>query len=163
MIKAKGEEPRQPLNMATSPENTGRKQDGRFREGATGNPNGRPKGARNRATRLAEALLEGEAVPLMRKAIDLAKAGDITALRLCLERLIPRRVERAIEFELPPISEPKDAIIALSRIMEGVGCGELTASEAGSLVSVVQAALKAFEVLDLDQRLSALEEHHARS
>ena len=121
--------------MSVNPENTGRKQDGRFREGVSGNPAGRPKGARNRATRLAEALLEDEAVALVRKAIDLAKAGDITALRLCLERLIPRRVERPIEFELPPISEPKDAIVALSRIMEGVGSGELTASEASSLVS----------------------------
>jgi hypothetical protein len=165
MIKAEREAPRQGLNEAGAPEKTGRKQDGRFREGATGNPNGRPKGARNRATRLAEALLEGEAVALMRKAIDLAKAGDIIALRLCLERLIPRSIERPIEFELPPISEPKDAVAALSRIVEGVGRGELTASEAHSLVSVVQAALKAIEVLNLDQRLAALEERtsHARS
>ena len=96
--------------MSVNPENTGRKQDGRFRAGVSGNPTGRPKGARNRATRLAEALLEDEAVALVRQVIDLAKAGDITALRLCLERLIPRRVERAIEFELPPISEPKDAV-----------------------------------------------------
>jgi hypothetical protein len=145
-----------------APENT-RKQDGRFREGVTGNPTGRPKGARNRATRLAEALLEGEAVALVRQAIDLAKAGDVTALRLCLERLIPRRVERTIEFELPPISEPKDAVAALSRIVEDVGRGELTASEAGSLVSLVEASLKTIEVSNLDTRMAALEEHHARS
>jgi hypothetical protein len=55
---------------------------------------------------------------------------------------------------MPPISDAKDAVTALSRIMEGVGSGELTASEA---------RLKAIEVLDLDQRLAALEEHHARS
>jgi hypothetical protein len=145
------------------PENTGRKQDGRFREGISGNPAGRPKGARNRETRLAEALLDEEAVALMRKAIDLAKAGDITALRLCLERLIPRRVERPIEFELPTISEPKDAVAALSQITEGVGRGELTANEAHALVALVEATIKTIEVLDLDQRLAALEEHHAQS
>ena len=50
-------------------------------------------------------------------------------------RLVPRRTERLIEFEIPRISEPKDAVAALSRIMEGVGREELTASEAGSLVS----------------------------
>ena len=94
----------------------------------------------------------------MRKAIDLAKAGDMAAIRLCVERLVPRRAERCIEFELPTISEPKDAIGALSQIMEGVGRGALTASEANSLVSVVEAVLKAFEVCDLP-----LEEHHARS
>ena len=98
---------------------------------------------------MAEALLEEEAVALVRHAIDLAKAGDIAALRLCLERLIPRRVERAIEFELPPISEPKDAVVALSRIMEGVGRGELTANEAHALVALVEAAIKTIEVVDL--------------
>ena len=60
---------------------------------------------------------------------------------------------------MPPISEPKDAVVALSRMVEGVGRGELTASEARSLVSAVEAALKAIEVLNLDQRMAALEEH----
>ena len=149
-------------NLGKSPENTGRKQDGRFRKGMSGHPEGRPRGARNRATRLAEALLEDEAVALVRQAIDLAKAGDMAAIRLCLERLIPRRVERPIEFALPPVTDAKDGVVALSRIMEGVGRGELTASEASSLVSLVEASLKAIEVLDLNERLAALEVHHAR-
>jgi hypothetical protein len=79
---------------------------------------------------LAEALLEDDAVVLVRRVIDLAKTGDVTALRLCLERLIPRRVERAIEFEMPSISEPKHAVVALSQITAGIGSGELTANEA---------------------------------
>jgi hypothetical protein len=78
----------------------------------------------------------------------------MAAIRLCLERLVPRCVERTIEFEMQPISEPKDAVAALSLIMEGMGHGELTASEASSLVSLVEASLKAIEVLDLDQRLA---------
>jgi hypothetical protein len=64
------------------------KQRGRpFKPGQSGNPLGRPKGVRNRATVAAEALLEGEAEALTRKAIELALAGDPTALRLCLERI----------------------------------------------------------------------------
>jgi Family of unknown function (DUF5681) len=38
--------------MGTEPEKIGRQEDGRFRSGVSGNPAGRPKGARNRATRI---------------------------------------------------------------------------------------------------------------
>ena len=73
-----------------STEITALKQRGRpFKPGQSGNPLGRPKGARNRATIAAEALLDGEAEALTRKAIELALDGDTTALRLCLERLMP--------------------------------------------------------------------------
>jgi hypothetical protein len=56
-----------------------------FKPGQSGNPDGRPKGARNRATIAAERLLDGEADTLTRKAIQLAQQGDTTALRLCIE------------------------------------------------------------------------------
>ena len=49
-----------------------------------GNP-GKPKGARHRVTLAAETLLEGEAEAITRKAIELAKAGDGPALRLCMD------------------------------------------------------------------------------
>jgi hypothetical protein len=71
----------------------------------SGNPAGRPRGARNRATIAAEALLEGEAEALTRKAIELAMAGDPTALRLCLERLVPPRKGRAVAFDLPALDD----------------------------------------------------------
>ena len=112
--------------MGNRPEKIGRQQDGRFREGVSGNPAGRPLGARNRSTRLAEAMLDDEAGALTRQAIDLAKAGDVTALRLCIDRLVPKRTERPIEFKIPRISEPKDAVAALSRIMDGVAAGPVS-------------------------------------
>ena len=57
-----------------------------FKPGTSGNPSGKPAGARNKTTLAVEALLDGEAEDLTRKAIELAKAGDMTALRLCLDR-----------------------------------------------------------------------------
>jgi len=60
-----------------------------FQKGVSGNPAGRPPGARNRATALAEQLLEGEARRLVRQAIDRAMGGDVLAMRLCLERILP--------------------------------------------------------------------------
>ena len=58
----------------------------RFEEGQSGNPAGRPKGARNRTTLAMQALLEGEAESLTRKAIEMAQEGDPVALRMCLDR-----------------------------------------------------------------------------
>jgi len=84
------------------PENRGPQQaDTRFKPGQSGNPSGRPKGARHRTTVAIEALLEGEGEALTRKAIELAKAGDMQALRLCMDRLAPPLRDSPVAFDLP--------------------------------------------------------------
>ena len=59
-------------------------QGSRFQKGRSGNPNGRPKGSRNKTTVIAQTLLEGEAEALVRKVVQLALEGDLTCLRICL-------------------------------------------------------------------------------
>jgi hypothetical protein len=76
-------------------------------------------------TRALEALFDGEAEELTRKAIKLAKAGDMTALRLCLDRIVPPRKDRPIGFSLPTMKEPADAADALASIVAAVADGEL--------------------------------------
>jgi hypothetical protein len=63
-------------------------------------------------TLAVEALLDGEAETITRKAIELAKEGDLTALRLCLDRIAPPRKDRPVLFELPPIMSAADAVQA---------------------------------------------------
>jgi Family of unknown function (DUF5681) len=75
---------------APAPKTT-RQRDGKWLPGVNGNRAGRPKGACHKATLAAEALLEGEAEGITRKAVELAIGGDTTALRLCLERIMPAR------------------------------------------------------------------------
>jgi hypothetical protein len=65
-----------------------------FKPGKSGNPSGKPKGARNKTTVAMEKLLDDDAATITSKAIELAKNGDLTALRLCLERIIPPRKDR---------------------------------------------------------------------
>ena len=81
----------------------------KFEKGQSGNPAGRPPGSRNKATILAEAMFQGEAETIIRMAIDKAKEGDITAIRLCLERVFPRLRDRATIFDLPPINGAPEA------------------------------------------------------
>lgn len=71
--------------------NTGRKQGGQFRPGQSGNPAGKPKGARHRATEMVEALLSGEAGEIARAVVEKAKEGDMTAARIVLDRIAPPR------------------------------------------------------------------------
>ena len=58
-----------------------------WQPGQSGNPHGRKAGSRNKASLLAEALLDGEAEKLVRGVIDMALKGDVAAARLCLERI----------------------------------------------------------------------------
>jgi hypothetical protein len=141
----------------SSPENTGRDQAGRWRRGASGNKKGKPKGARHKATMAAEALLEGEAERLSRKAVKLALAGDVSAIRLCLDRVIPARKDRPVHFELPKMAEAKDAVTASAAIVAAVAAGELTPSEAGELAKVVDGYARTLQAVEFEERLSKLE------
>ena len=139
-------------------ENTAGKQRGRpFGTGTSGNPAGRPKGARNRTTIAVEEILDGEAEAITRKAIEMAKAGDTVALRLCLERIAPPRKERAVRFDLPPIETAADAVKASAALVAAVAAGELTSSQAAELGKLVEAVVKAIEATDIVERLERLE------
>jgi hypothetical protein len=128
-----------------------------FKPGKSGNPAGRPKGARHKVTVAIEALLDGQHEKLTQKAIDLALAGDMQALRLCMDRLAPPRRDRPVTFDLPRIETIADLPQATRAIMEAVAAGELTPSEAAELGKLVDAHAKAIEVTDLHRRLEALE------
>ncbi|MCH8859240.1 MAG: hypothetical protein IID54_06645 [Proteobacteria bacterium] len=122
------------------------KQRGRpFKPGQSGNPKGRPKGARNRATLAAEALLDGEAEALTRKAIELGLSGDTTALRLCLERLMPPRKDRLISLALPLITNEDDVAEALDVVLAAVGDGRITPDEANRVIALIETRRRAFD------------------
>jgi hypothetical protein len=139
-------------------ENAQPKQGGRFRKGQSGNPAGKPKGARHRVTLAAEALLDGEAEGLSRKAVELALQGDTVALRLCLERILPPRKDRPIPFSLPALKTAADAAQATAAIVRAVATGELTPTEATELSRLVETFARTLEVSEFEARLAALEQ-----
>ena len=128
--------------------------DGRFPKGSSGNPAGRPRGSHNRSTLAAEMLLEGEAEALTRRAIELALEGDITALKLCLERIVPQRKSRAVSFDLPPIERVADLAGAIGSVLREASCGRLHLDEAAVLVGMMESKRRALEAKELDQRLN---------
>jgi hypothetical protein len=118
---------------------------------------GRPQGALNRATMAAQALLDGEAEGLTRKAVELALEGNMAALKLCLERLVPPRKERTLAVSLPDIGGTADLPKLTAALLAAVGRGELTAGEAGALSQLVVNHGKALELTELERRISELE------
>jgi len=140
------------------PENSRRKQGGQFQPGQSGNPAGKPPGTRHRMTMAMEALLDGEAENITRRAVDLAIGGDPAALRLCMERLLPARKSRPIRIDLPKIDTPADVSNALSVVVAAVSDGSLDPDDAESLSRLVEVKRRSLETLEIETRLTKLEE-----
>jgi hypothetical protein len=138
-------------------ENTAPKQRVGFKPGQSGNPAGKPVGARHKVTRAIEALMEGQADALTQTAIRKALEGDGVALRLCLERLAPPRKDTPIAFALPPIKTALDTVAASASLLDAVAAGEVTPDEAGRVMALLTAHKALVEAGDLEARISALE------
>lgn len=128
-----------------------------FPKGRSGNPNGRPPGTRNRALLALDALLDGEAEAITRKAIEEAKAGNPIALRMCLDRVAPARKDRPITFDLPAIATTADLTKATGALLAGVAAGEITPSEAAEFGKVIDVHLRAIDAMDVSERLAKME------
>jgi len=127
-----------------------------FVKGQSGNPAGRPPGARNKATMMAEALLQGEVEAMTRALIGQALAGNMGALRLCLDRLVPATRSRTVSFELPPLVTAADAATALADITAAVSAGELTPAEASELFKLVDGFRRMLETTVIEERIAEL-------
>ena len=131
---------------------------GKFEKGISGNPGGRPRGARHKATLAAEALLDGEVENLSRKAIELALDGNVVALRLCLERIAPPRRGSAITLDIGPVKTVADLANAQAAVLLSMAEGDMTIEEAADAARVIEAVGAAYERRDLESRVAALEE-----
>jgi hypothetical protein len=144
--------------MSTLAENSGDKQGGRFRKGQSGNPRGKPPGTRHAITVLAEDLMAGDAEGVVRKVIEAAMAGDMTAARLILDRIAPPRRGRPVALSLPGVIKASDVPAALAAVVAAMGSGELTPDEAAAVSAVVEVQRRAIETAEHEARLRALEE-----
>lgn len=127
----------------------------RFKKGVSGNPSGKKTGTLNHATRLRKQI-EQSGDELITVLLDVAKSGDVTALRLALDRVVPA---------LKPVSEPivyeLDVSLSLSeqaaQVMQAVAGGTLSHEVGKVLIDSIAAQVKISEYTELEARLSALE------
>lgn len=145
------------------PENAGQMQVlGQFQKGRSGNPKGKAKGTKNRATLAAEQLLHCDLANICRKLIEEALTGNMQAIKLVLDRVLPPKRDRAIDIKLPKLQSTDDAVKAMSLIIDAVGNGHVTPGEGEAISRVVDTFVRAVQAHDIEKRVSLLEEVRAK-
>jgi Family of unknown function (DUF5681) len=129
---------------------------GRFKPGQSGNPAGRPTGAKGRIARAVEELLEGDARALTLKAIELALQGDVAALRLCLDRIAPVRKAR-VKFPMPIPEILADLPQAMASLVAAVSDGTLAPEEGAAVAAMLETHRRTMDSVELERRIAALE------
>jgi hypothetical protein len=140
----------------SDPEKAGRKQDGTFAPGRSGNLNGKPKGTRHRATMLAEKLLDKDAGAIIKTLVEKARAGEPWAVRFVAERIIPPARDRATPFALPPVNGPADLPQAVQAALDAAAKGDLSLEDAERVVGLLNGLRAAYEGADLAARLDEM-------
>jgi hypothetical protein len=130
----------------------------RFKKGESGNPVGKPKGTLHKATRAALELLGGDLEAITQECIKQAKEGNLMAVKLVLDKLIPSAKELPLSLSLPKVEGAADLPGALSAVMAAVAQGDITPGEGQALTTMLEAYRKGLEFADIEARLRTLEE-----
>jgi len=128
----------------------------RGRPFAKGNP-GRPKGTRHRSTVLCEKLMRDDAREIVQAVVTAAKAGDMVAAKIVLDRISPIRKGRPLRFDLPEARTAEDISAALAAVVAAMANGELTPDEAALVASVLEVRRRSIETVEHENRLRILE------
>ena len=125
---------------------------GTFRKGVSGNPSGRPT---CHMLAIREQLAKGKD-EVVKAILNAAKAGDMQAARLVMERLSPplKSVSQAVRLDLPETSSP---LVIARAILAAAASGSVPPDIAGQLVTALGTLCRIEEVEDLRDRVAALE------
>jgi Family of unknown function (DUF5681) len=144
---------------AAMPENTGPKHSGgRWQPGASGNPAGKPPGARHAALLALDAIGAEAGKDIMAAVVTAAKGGDMRAADILLRRLWPERKGRPVQMDLPGIMAPSDIVAALGAVADAVATGELSPEEGAAVAGILEAQRRAVETVELERRIATLEQ-----
>ena len=126
-----------------------------FKPGQSGNPAGRKKGVPDRRTQARELFMQQKDA-LIGKAIELALTGDATALRLCLDRIVPSLKPAATTVTLPGL--PPALAGKGELVLTQLAAGAITPDEAATIMGAIAAQVRIVEVSQLEERVRVLEE-----
>jgi hypothetical protein len=119
-----------------------------FRPGASGNPNGRPKGPSPLTTRI-RGLVE-RTIEIVKTIIEAAKLGDIEARRQFLKYLLPRSRTISTPVDLPVVQSAGEVQEQIAMLTAMAARGDLDLDALHILSRTLMMAI--------DARLSEIEE-----
>lgn len=129
----------------------------RWKPGQSGNPKGRPKGVPNRMTLVRQELETPELLQFALAAtVKAAKAGDVGALRLLLERIwpAPRSTYKAAEIDsrqARTLTQRGEAVVA------AMLSGDIAADVGATMLAALAQQTRVVESEKLADRVAALE------
>jgi hypothetical protein len=132
-----------------------RQADGRFAKGNRGGP-GRPR-ARDRIATLDQRVAKA-GDDLIEAALKQAKAGNVKAIEMLLNRIWPASRGRPVEIEAPEIRAIGDVIPATAAITDAVLAGDVTPAEGAAAARVIEVHGNLIGLINVEERLTALEE-----
>lgn len=125
---------------------------GRFAPGRSGNPKGRASSESKQLR--AKLQTDGDAV--LSVVLEAAKAGDLAACKLVLDRVCPALKPTAAPVYIP--LPPQAGIAGTARaFIDAAARGDLPADIAAQMVTAVASLARIVEIDDLAKRLDALE------
>lgn len=127
---------------------------GKFTKGESGNPAGRPRG-RTPAGKLRRELERGGPAAV-RKVIELARGGDLTAIKLVLDRVCP--VLRPVDLPAPAVPAQDGLNAQAQAVVESAMAGIVTPDQAKDLAAVLAQVARIQFITDMEERLVKLED-----
>ena len=106
---------------------------------------------------MAQALMAGDAEAIFGVVIDKAKARDMIAARLVVERLAPILRAGTVKLTLPPVRGVADVAAAMNAVIEAVAAGSISLDDGDRLIGLLDKQRIALETPDLELRLRELE------
>lgn len=130
----------------------------KFQKGRSGNPKGKIKGTKNKATLVAEQLLQGELEAICRRLLQEAVEGNMQAIKMVLDRLLPPKRNISLAIDLPKLENSSDALKAIAYVTMAVSRGDLSIDDGEALSKMIEIYIKAMEAHDYETRLSMIEQ-----
>ncbi len=124
-----------------------------FQKGTSGNVKGRPS-ANISANKLRKSINE-DMPDILNKLIELAKGGDVQAIKLVLERVCPALKPQAVPISLPvcdSLAEQGQEVIRATMT------GKIPPDIGSQLITALANQAKIIEVDELTKRIEALEQ-----